>query len=285
VRNRWTRENIIRQIVERRTAGLPLTVGENGAGALLYGAARRAFGSWRNALQAAGIAPAEILTSQRWSPAKILVMIRHFARRDRPLTAKEMEQRYHNVVTAARRHFGSWNKAVVAAGVDPDKLQRVVPWTPQRILESILTRALRNESLAIREVRPRSLTAAGHRFFGGWSEALVAAGLDPALVSGVGHGRKPTPTVSSKRQWDRDRVLAALRERLEANKPMNSAALAREDASLYTAMRRHLGSWREGLRAIGQDPAIHRARPNSGTSSGRSDQLSGCSPVTEPSGS
>src|SRR3954467_13833616 len=103
MRNSWTRESIIRHLLDRNAKGLPLTVGGPGVDKALYAAARRIFGSWRNAIQAAGITPHQVLTWERWSPAKILVMIRHLARRDLPLTTKQMEQRYHNVVTAARR--------------------------------------------------------------------------------------------------------------------------------------------------------------------------------------
>jgi hypothetical protein len=90
MRNQWTRENIIRHLVERDTQGLPLTVGGEGVDRSLYASARRIFGSWRNAIQAAGIAPQQVLTWERWSPARILAMIRHLAKRARPLTTAQM---------------------------------------------------------------------------------------------------------------------------------------------------------------------------------------------------
>jgi hypothetical protein len=67
---------------------------------------------------------------------------------------------------ATRRIFGSWRKAVVAAGVNPTKLQRVIQWNRERVIEAILKHALRNEPLAAELVDPRSLVAAGQRFFG-----------------------------------------------------------------------------------------------------------------------
>ena len=279
MRNSWTRENIIRQLLEREAKGLPLTVGGPGIDKAMYSAARRIFGSWRNAIQAAGIAPQEVLTWERWSPAKILVMIRHLARRDRPLTTQQMEKRHHNVVTAARRHFGSWSKAVLAAGVDPSKLQRVVPWTPERVIEAILTRALRNESLAARLVEPRSLMEAGHRFFSSWHGAIQAAGLDPAAIkSEAGRKRRGDSggvRVSNKKisgapklRWDKDRVIAAMRLRLAERRPMHCTALAREDQRLYNAIRRYFGSWKDAMRAVGWDPAAHRmVRPSRKTCS------------------
>jgi len=272
MRNHWTRENIIRHLVEREANGLSLTVGGQGVDKSLYSSARRIFGSWRNAIQAAGIAPQQVLTWERWSPARILVMIRHLAKRDRPLSTQQMERRYHNIVSSARRHFGSWTKAVLAAGVEPTKLQRVVPWTAERVTEAILTRALRGESLVARLVEPRSLVEAGQRFFGDWPAAITAAGLDPALTALDSRlnmqGRpaktravRPKPTRKAQQRWTKERIIAALQTRLREQKPMHSTAIARDDQRLHDAMRRHLGSWTDAMRAAGLDPSLYRRGP------------------------
>jgi len=272
MRNNWTREQIIRNLLEREAKGLPLTVGGEGVDKSLYAAARRIFGSWRNAIQAAGIAPQQVLTWERWSPGRILVMIRHLARRDRPLTTLQMERRYHNIVSAARRHFGSWNKAVLAAGVKPTKLLRVIPWNEERVIEAILTRALRNESLAARVVEPRSLVEAGHRFFGGWAAAVTAAGLDLATTEPPPRRTKRSRLTSTRASsttkanaprvpWNKERVVAGLLARLREQKPLYSTALARDERSLYHAARRYFGSWNQAMLAAGLDPAAHRRGP------------------------
>ena len=51
---KWTREEIIRRILDLDAKGYPLTVGKPGVSPALYQAGSRIFGSWRNALQAAG---------------------------------------------------------------------------------------------------------------------------------------------------------------------------------------------------------------------------------------
>jgi hypothetical protein len=277
MRTHWTRENIIRNILEREAKGLPLSVGGQGIDRSLYSAARRIFGSWRNALQASGIAPQQVLTWERWSPARILVMIRHLARRKRPLTSEQTERRYHNLVTAARRHFGSWSKAVLAAGVKPTRLLRVVPWSQERVVEAILRRALRNESLVARFVEPRSLVAAAQRFYGAWAGAVAAAGLDPAsTVPPPGtkrlrqaRARTPCPkrTDLPRIPWTKERVIAGLLARHRDQKPMHSTALARDDIGLYHAARRHLRSWSEAMRAAGLDPDLYRRGPANRSSS------------------
>jgi hypothetical protein len=273
----WTRESIIRHLLEREAKGLPLSVGGQGVGLSLYGAARRIFGSWRNAIKAAGIAPQQVLTWERWSPARILVMIRHLARRRRPLTTDQLERRYHNLVTAARRHFGSWSKAVLAAGVKPTKLQRVVPWNQERVIEAILRRALRNESLVARLVEPRSLLDAAQRFYGSWTAAVAAAGLDSGLTVPPPGGKRRRPAKAhapDRREdeicrvpWTKERVIAQLLARDREQKPMHSTALARDENRLYHAARRHLGSWSEAMRAAGLDPELYRRGPENQSSS------------------
>ncbi|MGB2985970.1 MAG: hypothetical protein WBE26_08810 [Phycisphaerae bacterium] len=52
---KWTREKIIREILRREAAGLPLSLGgsKRGVESNLYQAGSRVFGSWGNAVKAA----------------------------------------------------------------------------------------------------------------------------------------------------------------------------------------------------------------------------------------
>ncbi len=282
---------ILRHILEREAEGQPLTTGGEGVDHNLYCASRRIFGSWRNAIIAAGIPPERVLTWERWSPAKILSKIRLISRRRRPLTSDEIERRYHNLVSAARRHFGSWSKAVMAAGVDPTKLQRVVPWSRERVIEAILTRTLRGEPLVARLIEPRSLVDAGHRFFGSWRAAVSAAGVDPRAtelpprrvkkparvtvrVAAPKRPRKPPPV------WTDERILEAIVDRVRAGKRINSWAVSRDHASLYRTARRHFGTWDAAILAAGFDPLEHRrdrgvahGRPSDARKSQRNDAV------------
>lgn len=287
MRTSWTREMILRHILQREAEGQPLTTGGEGVDHNLYCASRRIFGSWRNAIIAAGIPPERVLTWERWSPAKILSKIRLISRRRRPLTSDEIERRYHNLVSAARRHFGSWSKAVLAAGVDPTKLQRVVPWSRERVIEAILTRTLRNEPLVARLIEPRSLVDAGHRFFGSWRAAVSAAGMDPRVTELPPRRKKKparvlTRVATPKRPrkqppvWTDERILQAIVDRVREGKRINSWAVSRDHASLYRTARRHFGTWDAAIRAAGFDPLEHRrdrgVAPRSGPSDVRRSQ-------------
>jgi hypothetical protein len=270
-KQKWTREEIIRRILDLDAKGYPLTVGKPGVSPALYQAGSRIFGSWRNALQAAGLSPDRASRAERWPPAKILMVIRNLSRRRRPLRKRELEERFGNLVSAARRIFGSWSKAILASGVDPAKLRRVAPWTRERVLETLLTRALRNQPVSARLMEPRSIVEAGRRFFGSWSATLEAAGLDPAVYT-----VRPRPTQASARApsvtgtrrappprqaWTPEKVVAAIRARHLQQKPLNAVALQREETPLYCAARRHFKNWRSALFAAGLCPDKHRLIP------------------------
>ncbi len=284
---KWTREQIIRQILRRESGGLPLTPsGETGVESNLYQAGRRIFGSWRNAVKAAGIAPDWVPSRDRWSPSRVLATIRALSRRRRPLRSAEFKRRFSSLSRAARRIYGSWPKAVIAAGVDPLKFRRVSPWTQERIIEAVLTRALKNEPLRSWTVRPKSLAKAAVRTFGSWRAALAAAGLDPKRYvgrsSGAGHGAaSPTPASLQPQRagstahvqspltrgnanrdglerptprWSHAEVLQAILSRLREHRPMNAVAVRRDDKSLYWASRKRYRSWRGALLAAGLNP-------------------------------
>jgi hypothetical protein len=270
-KQKWTREEIIRRILDLDAKGYPLTVGKPGVNQALYQAGSRIFGSWRNALQAAGLSPDRGSRAERWPPAKILLVIRNLSQRRRPLRKKELEERFGSLVSAARRIFGSWSKAILASGVDPAKLRRVVPWTRERVLETLLTRTLRNQPVSARLMEPRSIVEAGRRLFGSWSATLEAAGLDPAVATVRPNPTKATaaaPSITGARRgpalklsWTPAKVVEAIRARLLQQKPLNAVALQREEMPLYRAARRHFNSWRGALLAAGLCPDQHRLVP------------------------
>lgn len=274
---KWTREQIIRAILQREAAGLPLnTGGDQGVDATLYQAGARFFGSWRNAVMAAGISQNRVYSHDRWPPSRILATIRTLAKRRRPPQKAELKQRYDCLVAAARRAFGSWPKAVIAAGADPTTFMKVPPWTRDRVIEAILVRVLRNDPLGSTTVRPRSLSDAAVRVFGNWGSALVAAGLDPKRhmactrrsfvheSSESAHGPiipaggVPPALSRPNQRWSREAVCQAILVRLSERRPMNASAVRIDDKTLYWASKKRYGSWRDALRAAGLNPEKFR---------------------------
>lgn len=82
----------------------------------LYWTAQRLFGSWRRALAAAGI-PRSRWTRERWTRERVVRNIRRLRRAGRPVTFGGVWPRHRSLYWAAQRTWGSWQRALRAAGV------------------------------------------------------------------------------------------------------------------------------------------------------------------------
>ncbi len=258
-----TRQVIIRQLLERESAGLPLNLRRPGGVEIaFYSAAKRIFGNWQNALLAAGIAPEKTRSRESWPPTRILSMIRMLARRRRPLQPVELKQHYPSLLGAARRQFGSWQNAILSAGVDPLKLQASPRWTREQIIEAVLIRALRNEPLRQKCVRPRSLANAAYRVFGSWAQALSAAGVDlnrhtetPCDAS-TSMGRRTVRKRPVSPYQTHVAVIDAIHARQRRDLSVKSVIVFREDLPLYRAAQRLFVCWGRALAAADDGSAV-----------------------------
>lgn len=118
----WSRERIIERIAELHRRGVDLSWRHVSAvvDPQLAAAAtkRKHFGSWRKALEAAGIRYADVRRYQQWTDESILERIRERQAQGLDLNAKSVEESDITLITAARRRFDSWHRALEAAGLD-----------------------------------------------------------------------------------------------------------------------------------------------------------------------
>ena len=78
----------------------------------------RRFGSWTEALRAAGFEPNQTKNIPR---ARLLAEIRRLAEDlDRSVSIKDMREHGKYTGPTYQRRFGSWNDAILAAGVMPN---------------------------------------------------------------------------------------------------------------------------------------------------------------------
>lgn len=133
---RWNRDRIIERIRALKKQGKDLSwrsISTEVDPALAAAALRpNGFASWRDALAAAGIDPNEVSRYESWNGERVIAEIKALNRRSAPLSSKNAQMEHPKLFCAARRRFGSWDGALVAAGLDADKirLRRLLP-TPQ----------------------------------------------------------------------------------------------------------------------------------------------------------
>ena len=185
---------------------------ERGPGGLVNAAAAHAGGLQQARADAGVEAPERQPPVPRWDPAAIAREIQHRARLGHPLAASRAPQRF---VAAARWHYGSWEAALAAAGVDPDAVRLARgPYTADEILERI-----RGLARGGAEVRPSTLRQvvkldAVRRLFGSVEAAVRAAGIG-------------APVTHGNQRWSRERVVEELRARAARGEPTLTRGLHR----------------------------------------------------------
>ncbi len=251
-KSHWSREKIAAGIKELADQGVRLTVKNvSRKHSALYSAALRYYRSWGDAVNAAGVDYAAIKQQSRreavkkitkWNKARVLAEIKKVA------FAKLWFVYKDNIAlhSAARREFGSWRKALEAAGHDYDDVNkaagtRYTSWTRDKIIKMI--RALPADRLSYGNMTKENLLlySAAYRRFGNWSNALRAAGISEELIAASFKNRKWTP----------ERIVAEIRERYRTGGKLASGYMQRHEPSLFSAAFRRFGSWGEAVAAAG----------------------------------
>ena len=155
-------------------------------------------------------------------------------------------------------YFGSWNEALQAAGLpapEPSWKAHLIPPVilypdAASVIAAIRARAEQGLSLLKRSLIVKkaeggnlNLDRSAKRFFGGWRQAVEAAGLL----------EKNVPVVS-RRFWNMEDVVAEFRRRHDAGLPVAGAAMHKgphKDSSLIGAAKRFFGSHRAALEVLG----------------------------------
>lgn len=217
----------------------------------LVSAASYHFGSYRAAVEKAGVPYVQHLQRPRWTKQTVIAEIKRAKRAGRDLHWGAVTRKRDDLCRAAHaaispRLFGSWPRALHAAGIDADEVAIYRRWDQHTIAFELRSRAADGEPLnsgSLQKDDP-GLHSACLRFFGSYADALRAAGIDPAK-----HRRR--------RAWTKDRVVEALRQRLRKMKAPTDVAIRRDDPPLYGAATRLFGSLKLAL-AAARKPASRR---------------------------
>lgn len=128
----WDRERILERIRELSARGEDLSwrhVSTQVDPQLAAAATKRKhFGSWRCAVTAAGLDYSQIRRYQEWDEDLIVKRLRVLQEQGVDLNAKSMEEHDITLITAARRRFESWDRALSAAGLDYKQIALRAPF-------------------------------------------------------------------------------------------------------------------------------------------------------------
>lgn len=313
----WNKDKVIAAIKRLHEAGLPLNAGEISKskggkvstvleqvlgqkvnGQSLYAASKRYFDDWDAALETSGINPQEIRVQFNWTPLKITTAIYYLneygfsltgtkIQKDKTLQDKQVLKDVlgysvsgRSLYAAARRHFGSWEKALEKAGLDVEKTSPRMQWSklkittaihylreagvPLNVLEIKEDKSERTKSI-LKNAIGKSVTgqalyrsAKSKSYFGSWKAALKAAGVDPDKVY------KYTTV-----EWTRLKITTAIHYLHSQGVAVNGGAIQNDNSeatqkllefvlgtrvtgsALYRAGMSEFKAWREALKASG----------------------------------
>ena len=150
----------------------------------LYRAAMHYFGCWKDALEAAGIDYRNIrlkIKPRRHDKQKIIEKLRERHNAGLSVMWRDVCLENRVLALAAKQAFGSWSKAMVAAGIWAAGRSVIYNkrWDAQKVITQIQERHRQNRTL-IRKVVCKddpSLVYAAKRYFRQWHAALKAAGI------------------------------------------------------------------------------------------------------------
>jgi hypothetical protein len=106
---------------------------------------------------------------RRWTPEDVIKELQDWQRSGRPLS--HVCRSNQSLYSAAKTHFGSWRRALTAAGL-PLAHRR---WEPHAVIEEIQCRIERGQSLNSGHPANRNLAAVAYRHVGSWRTAVERA--------------------------------------------------------------------------------------------------------------
>jgi len=173
-----------------------------------------------------------------WTPQRVLSELRRSHDAGQPLAYSQVQRRAPPLAWAARKFFGTYGKAVEAAGFDYSEVRRDARvWTPERIIQILHELYRGGADMRSSQVNERlpGLESAARTCFGSYRGAIVAAGLH-------------YPPLRIPPGWTAQRVLQELRDRYARGEELRYSRVLKTDPKLATAAKYHYQSYGAAVR-------------------------------------
>ena len=281
--NHAARQDVIRRIVERDQQQLELNeYAVTREEAELHALACETFGSWEIALYYAGVNAKIAARRRTYSPEEVIREIYRMCSDCNNVTSRRISSRRRRLYDAAIQHFGTWQQALCAAGVDPKHIR---PYPPdrrpnkQQVIDGIVRR--RELGLSLRWVDAardnHAFAVHAKHMFGCWRDAVLAAGASTAEKKPASVGMQPScsdapldsheagsdaegneaPTLvqemagKRRQKWTKERILADIQCWHRQGLSLSSTIVYRP---LVRAATRYFGGWPNAVAAAGLVP-------------------------------
>jgi hypothetical protein len=181
------------------------------------------------------------MEKQTWSKEKIISEIQKRNKNHLSLTYKQVMENYKSLYSASVRYYGSWKKALSAAGLEYEGRSHR-KWDRKKVIKEIRKRKKNGSSLSTFDIQKEdaSLYLYAWKFFGSWKNAMKASGL---------RYDRPVP-----QKWSKDKVVNEIKKLKKKGEKVNHNYVYTYHRPLYSAGYRRFGNWRNTLKAAGLDP-------------------------------
>lgn len=171
--------------------------------------------------------------------------IREWKDQGQPLYANFVRQNFQELLAAAIRYYGSWQKALEAAGIAYTDVRKYRRWSKESILQEIQQLASQGVDLSFRAMALSQHNAMVYaairpKYFGNWRTALEAAGL-------------ASEEIYRYRSWEQDGILEEIRRLKAEGVDLSSKAMDESSNRLIATARRRFGNWGKALESAGID--------------------------------
>lgn len=169
-RMRWTDELIAEEILDLYSSGEDINSQHmQRYHAQLFYAGTEHFGSWKNAVEYAGIDYLNVRKYvEKWTSEMIVEEIKKMKRAHIPLNYSSIEKHNASLVQKACDIFGSWDNALTESGLDPSKIRKKRKWSREKIIRMISKRMNKGKSMKMKDLQKEQfpLYRAAIRYFG-----------------------------------------------------------------------------------------------------------------------
>ena len=181
----------------------------------------------------------------RWSAERVIAEIRQWKDQGQPLYANFVRQNFQELLAAAIRYYGSWQKALESADIPYTDVRKYRRWSKESIIQEIQQLSSQGVDLSFRAMALSQHNAMVYaairpKYFGNWRTALEAAGL-------------ASEEIYRYRSWEQDGILEEIRRLQSEGVDLSSKAMDESSNRLIATARRRFGNWGKALESAGID--------------------------------
>lgn len=181
----------------------------------------------------------------RWSAERVISEIRQWQEQGQPLYANFVRQNFQELLAAAIRYYGSWQKALESADIPYTGVRKYRRWSKESIIQEIQQLSAQGVDLSFRAMALSQHNAMVYaairpKYFGNWRAALEAAGL-------------ASEEIYRYRSWEQEGILEEIRRLKSEGMDLSSKAMDESSNRLIATARRRFGNWGKALESAGID--------------------------------